>query len=359
MAGADFTNGDFLLYINSGVNASATPYIISSFISGNSLSLTASLSDDPSIQYSIVHINKAGNHEKWINGTVTSANSITLSSSLAFTRNNTPLEWAFVIQPNTNTAANFDLDMQLGSMQSPTVMALNSNVLGSFINSPIRIMPRLTDRSMARTITGSVVKTYNYYNSDFFNLPVVKIQSVQLLDPQTLTPAKDLPYALNVNNPSLRYSVHETNSIKITDLTAIHHPIRVSYLSDLAIAQVDKYLTNDDIRVLNCNQMAKRMETISVIISCKVRTDSTAALITERISTFVNTTKSTDTLSKDRLIQYLYKNNYISYIDVPSLRFDGVYYQLDGTVTPYTNVGSFFGSETACYLAQQIIVSLL
>jgi hypothetical protein len=389
LQGADFTSEDYQLFVDSGPDASTIPALITAVSNTMTLVTDKTFSaDGTDIQYHIVRRNYARNREFWHTGTIVDGTHITLDDVVVgwdFVRNGTYYEWEFVIQSHpSNTTVGGDYMWQvphLTGTYNKTTKTLTVNdtatkvrdtdlgvfsVPGGFpeelFGQKCRVLMRLTDRATVHYLSGSALNTFNYYLRDFFTLPLVRVNAVQQLNPQSMQPVKDLAYKLVVNDSGLRYSSQENNSIEILspDLEdALLQPIQISYLSDLSIDAANQYLNAEDVRVLNANQLAKRMETVSIDISLLVRSELSEAALIERVSLFVNTSKSTEPLSKDKLIKYLYQNNAVSYIDVSALKLSGQYDQCDGTVTTYDDVNEIFGADTACYLARDISVARL
>ncbi len=384
IAGVDFESEDFLLYIDSGPDASVTPKIITGLASPTTLVLDSAFENTAEdIQYHVIRRNRARDREYWLNGQITDNNQITLDvpEDWDFMRNNTYTEWVFDIQPHPlgtpglnmwtipPLTGTYDPDTKVltvsaasGTVSPNTAFTVPDGFDNTLLNEPCRIMPRLVDRVAEHRLGGSAVNTFNYYLRDYFTLPIVRIQSVDLLNPQTLESVKSLDYRLIVNDPGLRYSSTENNSIEILSPDvedALLQPVKVRYLSDLSIEAINQYVNNDDTRVLNSNQLVKRQETIAVDLSVKVRSEEKEATVGSKLASFVNTLRSVDLLSKDKIIKYLYQNNVVSYIEVASLKLSGTYYQQDGVNIDYDDVDNLFGADTACYLARTITVTKL
>lgn len=383
---ADFSVGDYLLYIDSGADASITPIDITGMTDLHRLVVSPDFTTSAGpVDYHIVRRNIASDREFWVDGTISSdGQTVTLDvdESWDFLRNNTYAERCFVVgshpaETYTDGAANWQAPLMIGGFDveskvlspdfstrgiTPNSIAGLSGFTTHYRSKRCRVMVRLVDRAALHVANGTAVDTFNYYLRDFFALPVIRVQSVQLLDAQSLQPERDLKYALTVNDAGLRYSDIENNSLTIdsTELSdAAGKPIRVNYTADLSIGPVNAYLKEPDTRVMNANQLAKRMETISVDLSISVRSESTEAELAQQVALFINTARSSEPLSKDRLIKYLYQQNLISYIDVSAIVMSGEYWQQDGTLTDYTDVNELFGSETSCYLSGTILVTKL
>ena len=385
ISGSDYTTGDLLLYIDSGPDASPTPRIITGLFNAITLSVSPVFTNDATnIQYHVSRRNYDNNHEFWVNGTITGANTIHLDVPVGWdiARNFTDGELEFVIAPHPHgsraletwsmpivtgtydpVAQVLTLNMANGTVDpGHTIFLPTIGFPAPYIGQEVRVMPRLTDRSATHNLSGSAVNTFDYYAGTYFALPVVRIQSVDQLNPQTGVAEKSLAYRMIINFPGLRYSANENDSIEILDPDkegALLQPIRVTYLADLSVSAINAYLNADDTRVLNANQLAKRMETISVDLAVSVRSELTEAQVSDALSTFINTTHSVERLSKDKLIKYLYDHNVVSYIEVASITLSGTYYPLDGVNVDYTDVDELFGADTACYLARSITVTKL
>jgi len=386
LAKADFASEDYLLYVDSGPDASMDPVVITGLNNSVSVNTNKTFSATAeNIQYHIVKRNYARDREYWLTGLIQDGTHVllTVPDNWDFMRQDTYAEWEVVIQPHPDNPAiggqfMWQVPLLTGIYNPSTKVLTVRDAVGTVepslsFTSPggfaqalfdkhCRVMMRVTDRAAEHYLSGSALNTFNYYLRDYFTLPIVRIQNVQQLNPQTLQPVKELAYRLVVNDPGLRYSVDENNSIEILDPDkndALLQPIRVNYLADLSIGAVNQYLNADDTRVLNANQVAKRMETVSVDVSMKVRSELSEAALIEKVAYFINTSASTEPLTKDKLIKYLYQQNAISYIEVASLQMSGDYYQCDGTITPYADGTEIFGADTACYLARDIGVTRL
>jgi len=223
----------------------------------------------------------------------------------------------------------------------------------------VRVMLRVSDRTQSTQLSGTAINTYNYYGGNYFQLPVVQIVNVELLDPVTLQPLRTLDYSLAVLDEGLRYSAIETNRLEINDETAVFQPIRVTYTTDPTIGTVNDYVLAQDTKVLAQAQLVKRMETITVDVQISVRTTLTAPQVAAIIASFINSKRSTSALTKPDIIKALFANTQISYIDIASFVMNAVYYPYTGVVTPFTDVDEVFGAVTAGYLANNISVTKL
>lgn len=384
LQGLDLAPGDVILYIDDGPEATTVPFVLTSETSNTLVFSGAIATTATGLAYHLVRRNNAWNNEFWVNGTVDVSGSfvtITPPAGWDIIRNGTYAEWVWDVTSSPKG------DPSLGDWQAPGLVGVFDPMTGNialdftathftpntavptssgfdvpYRNQPCRVMPRLADRSTAHALSGSAIESFNYYLRDFFTLPLVRIVDVQLLNAQTLQSVRSLGYSLAVNDIGLRYSDSENNSLVIAQADmadAVGQPIKVIYLSDASIAQVNAYLQEPDTRIVNGNQLAKRMETVAIDITVSVRSQLNETDLGQKIATFVNTLDSTIPLSKDKLIQYLYQNNYVSYIDVGSIVLASDYYQANGTVSHAEDVDQTFGAETACYLARTVTVNQL
>lgn len=383
---------DLLLFLDSGPEASVTPFPIRGNPSTDTIEIDHAFTNDANeLSYHIVRKNAGAPLEKWYSGTILANNQIKLEvpDDWDFDRYYSRRMWVVELQAHPDPFLGIDdptfdpppvsvedydpvtkiltLDVALDHVAEYTLAtiwdtdsaAAPRGFQDDILERKVRVMVRLGDRIAARNLAGSVVNTYNYYTGTFFTLPVVRIQAVQQLNPETLQPVKDLPYNLVVNDKGLRYSHKEDIEIEVTDVDAVFQPVRVAYIADPSIESVNEYLNDPDTRVLNANQLAKRMETISVSISVSVRSDRTAAQLSALVAQYINTLRSTERLSKDSLIRYLYQNGAVSFIDVDSLIINATYYKLDGGVETFTDASEVFGADTACYLSNVVSVTKL
>lgn len=225
---------------------------------------------------------------------------------------------------------------------------------------PFRFMVRVLDRMMVRNVRANGIETYNYYNGQKFVLPVVRLLAVEVVDPATQQPIGPANYDLVVSDPGLRYSAREVNKLVLTDQNMHLKPIRVTYLCDATIEAMDNFVNNDDIRVLNCNQVVKRMETIAIDLQLQVKSTRSQSDLVQQLSAYINTLPSTARVAKDGIIQFLYAQGLVTYINMASMRIDGYYYPAEnGVPVLYTNVNEVFGSATAAYIAGSISVTLV
>ena len=383
---------DLLLFLDSGPEAAVEPFPIRGNPTTETIEIDHAFANDASdLSYHVVRKNAGASLEKWYTGTIIANNQIRLAvpDGWDFDRYHSRRMWVVELQPHPDPFLGLDeptfnpppvsvsdydpvtkivtLDVSLDHIAEYTLasvwdtgaLAAPRGFQDDILERKVRVMVRLLDRVAARDLAGSVVNTYNYYTGTFFTLPVVRIQSVQQLNPETLQPVKDLPYNLVVNDKGLRYSHKEDVEIEITDANAVFQPVRVAYIADPSIESVNEYLNDPDTRVLNANQLAKRMETISVSISVSVRSERTAAQLSALVAQYINTLRSTERLSKDSLIRYLYQADAVSFVDVDSLVINATYYKLDGGVETFTDASEVFGADTACYLSNVVSVTKL
>jgi hypothetical protein len=390
-AGMDFSRGELLLYLDSGPDASTTPIVITGVSSSQTLLLGSFNFTDTqtAISYHIVRRNINNNTEVWVTGVITDATHITLDPDTSatgipyagwdYTRNGhktyetslavsslptfggTPFDFTMLPGSDYNaTSRVITVDMAVNHVVAvASLITPGTGFVGAAIGAPVRVMARLVDRVDMHNTPGSALATFNYYASGFFTLPIVKILSVQALDPATLQPTRALPYTLVVNNQGLRYSNEEDISLQIDDGTVVGQPVQIQFLADSSIAAVNEYLSSPDTMIVNANQLAKRMETVSVDVTVNVRSTNTAAQVATAIATYINSVLSTQTLSVDQIIKYLYTQGIVSFVDLSTMEMDVTYYQFNGTVVVQDAVTAFYGAPTACYLAGNINVTVL
>lgn len=369
----DFGNGEVLLYIDSGSFASNVPYVISGVNTDKELTTTTTFtSTESTIQYRIVYKPNITVNEGWHRGRITSEFTIQLPVS-SLCRNNTTYSCSVIVEasPYSGVGNAFSSPILSGEYNESTgVLTLDATdevqgkwdgtngFLPESINELVRVHFRAIDRNYAKNQSGSVVNTYNYYaNNEFFTLPVVRVQAMQLLDPITLAPIKDLNYTFNVVDKGLRYSAIENNTVTISDAEAKFQPIRVTYIADSAIKGIDAYLNNSDTKVQGQNTMAKRMETMLINFSIRVRSEKTSSSIAVAVASYINSLRSNRSLTKAEIIQYLYNQSLITYVELDNVTMDAIYYQADGTITTYTDVNEVFGSDVSCYLSGAINIT--
>jgi hypothetical protein len=155
----------------------------------------------------------------------------------------------------------------------------------------------------------------------------------------------------------LRYSADENNSILIADAEAKFQPVRITYIADSAIKSINSYLNNGDTKVQGQNTMAKRMETMLINFSIRVRSEKTSSSIAVAVASYINSLRSNRSLTKAEIIQYLYNQSLITYVELDNVTMDAIYYQADGTVSNFTDINEVFGSDIACYLSGAINIT--
>jgi hypothetical protein len=355
----DLTQGDFQLYLDSGVDAGV--YTITSY-TDNTLTLAAPFSvSESGLSYRLVYTKSAPIESQWYTAVVISSDTIELLSFPGedLYRNNCPQEMEAVVESYNPDNGQMQCFPVVVTPSSGGTLLCYPAYLTSSVGQPCSVLFRYTDRASAHTLPGQVVNTFNYYNNDFFSLPLISVSNVQLLNPDNMQIIKDLPFTLQVNDTGLRYSSNENNSILINDSSAILQPVLITYMADLSIDAINQFLNAPDNRVINANQLAKRMETILVDLSCNVRSTNTVNVLQQAISLFINTAPSYAPLSIDKIIQYLYAQNLITYLDVSTVQMNGTYLVCDGTTKTFSNVTELFGASTACYVSRNINVALL
>ena len=391
LVNADFVTTDYQLFIDSGSQASSTPVQILNVASTNVITVAVTFTlTESNVAYRIVRFNKSRDTENWVEATVVAMADpktqllLNVPNGYDFARYGSRLLFDVTIVPHpswvppggwgfgTNwqmpkfTAA-YDPGTKILTLDTVTnhwtytagdaYTALAGMLLVA--GSKVRVSLRIQDRSTASQLSGSALNTFNYYADTFFNLPVVQISDVQLLDSSSLQPVRSVDFSLRVDNPGLRYSAQETNTLVINDPTVALLPLAITYVADSSVVLVNNYLNQADTRVVNANQLAKRMETFSVSVTISVRSTLTANEVSSQIASFINTRRSTQVLSKADIIKDLYSNTAISYIDIGSFVMTGKYYKQNGTTELHTAVDEVFGAETATYLANNISVIIL
>jgi hypothetical protein len=221
----------------------------------------------------------------------------------------------------------------------------------------VRLAFQSSDRVLVRDVTGQVVDTFNYYGGDFFQLPIVRIQKVELLNPETLQPTREASWALRVRTAGLRYSHLEENQLEILDTDADYLPFRVTYLTDPTIESVHAYITDDQRRLLAADVVAKRMETFSVDLTLTVASGNSVQTLSAMLASYINTLASTVRLTIDGIVKSLYEQQAETSIDMDSVILGGTYYKQDGTEEIFTNATELFGGSTAAYLARTVSVT--
>ena len=267
---------------------------------------------------------------------------------------------AAVVDNGTYWTVELDLTHPNGLNFVTGVFAQTTGFAAGWFGLPVRFMPRVIDRIMVRNVRANGIETFNYYSGQKFVLPIVRILAVEEVDPATQQTVGPANYDFVVSDPGMRYSARETNQLILTDQNMHLKPIRVTYLCDATIEAMDNFVNNDDVRVLNCNQVVKRMETIAVDVQIQVKSTSSQSDLVQLLASYINTLPSTARVSKDGIIQFLYSQGVVTYINMSSLRIDGYYYPAEnGVPVLYTNVDEVFGAATAAYIAGNISVTLV
>lgn len=394
LAYSDFTldEQDLELYIDDGAEASVSPYLITGVIDDNTIEVDHQFTSiEGPIAYHIVRKNKSVDSEEWYYATIRSNNTLELDvpNGFDFTRFSSYRGWQLVVHPSPGLGAEnltgpWDLppltvddydtvnkiltvDETLDHQAETTIAGVWDSDSGAgtrgfqdaALNRRVRVTFRAMNRVALTQAAGSAVSTFNYYTTDFFVLPIVRIQQVVQLNPETLEPTKNLDYTLEVGDTGLRYSHDEDNKLSILDPgnDVVFQPVRVTYIADQTIESIDSYLHDPDTEVLSANQKAKRMETISIDVAITVRSTATEADLENAIASYINNLDSTERMSKDGLIKYLYEQQVVTSIDTDLLRLDGTYLTYTGTVNTFTDVAEIFGADTACYLANDIAIT--
>lgn len=388
----DLEKQELLLFIDDGPEASVTPYEIVGVDNETTLLLdhTFTTSAGP-VSYHIVRRNRMGEREEWIDAEIVANDTLKLDVPVTWSPNRfgTYRDWQVVISHNpglvgtlqneieypTATIADYDagtreLTLDLASDHIHEVdltpefdTSISASPVGfqdSTMHRRVRVMVRPIDKVDTLAAQGSAVNTFNYYaDGEYFVLPIVRIQSVVRLDPETLQPTTQVPYTLDVDDEGLRYSHLEENTLRITEAgnDIIFQPLRVTYLADPSIENIDNYLKDPDTRVINANPLAKRMETISASVEIEVRSEKSVAELQNLIASYVNNLDSTQRLSKDGIIKFLYQEDAVSFIDTDSLVLNATYFKFTGELVEFDDVSEVFGSDTAAYLSNAITVT--
>jgi hypothetical protein len=391
LVNADFTTTDYQLFLDSGSQASSTPIQVLSVASTNVITLATSFTvTESNVAYRLVRFNKSRDTENWIEATVVAMPDpktqllLDVPTGYDFARYGSHLLFDVTIVPHPSWTPpggwGFGTNWQMPKFTAaynPTTKILTldhaathwtytagdayTSLAGMLLvaGSKVRVSLRIQDRATATQLNGSALNTFNYYSDIFFDLPVVQISDVQLLDSSSLQPVRSVDFSLRVDNAGLRYSAQETNTLVINDPSVALLPLAISYVADSSIVQVNNYLNQADTRVVNANQLAKRMETFSISVTISVRATVTANEVSSQIASFINTRRSTQVLSKADIIKDLYSNTAISYIDISSFSMSGKYYKQNGSTELHTSIDEVFGAETATYLANNISVIIL
>lgn len=378
----DYASGDYLLYIDSGEAANVDPIVINGLVSATQIDVSPVVfsTSEPDIQYRIVYRPRITDKEGWYRGVVVNADTIRLQVPAAsdLSRYGTLHHVVIMVEPSPIGAATptWESPRLTGTFNSVTGELTVETAAGTAQSSgsdiwvdgsgfnpdrfydTVRVHLRTIDRNVVKSGAGSVIDTYNYYaNREFFALPVVRVQAVELLDPETLAPVRQLPYTFVIGDKGLRYSTVETNSIEINDADADFQPIRISYIADSSIKDINAYLNNPDTRVLGQSVMAKRMETITVDISMRVRSERSSTSIAVAVSSYINALRSSRRLTKAEIIKYLFQENLISYVELDTVRMAATYLPIDDSPSVASDVNEIFGSDVACYLSGRINIT--
>lgn len=358
---------DYFLHIDSGPDASPTPRRITAFAGTSTFVVDFKFTADANnVAYHISRRTTQQSKEGWVAAALSSwsGSSLTLTlldfDATALLSNNTYARFAGYVQCLSSTVAAVG-PAQVVSATSTTVTLLATDPGGlaaALTGQTLRVGFKLADRAQATAITGSLLNTFDYYAGGYMTLPLVRVQKVEQLDSATGQVVRSLPFTLLVNDAGLRYSPNEDNTLFINDAEAVYQPLRITYSADSSIQAVDDFLNDFNTRVENANHMAKRMETILIDLTITVRSTQTASSLSTQIARFINTRPSTQAVSKDAVIQYLYQNELVTGVDTSTFVLNGTYYQLDGTETDYADAATIFGADTACYVAGAITVVL-
>ena len=381
-------DGDVLLYIDSGTSANVEPFVVGSVVSPTEITVVSAVfqASEPNIQYRLVYRPRLTDHEGWFTATITSNSSIQLHlpPNTDITRNNTISDAVILVEPHPygsgvspwrcpRITGRYDIesgvitvdtaDTTTGYGTDPTesdVWVSNSGFDTSRIFDLVRVHIRVIDRNSVKSAAGSVINTYNYYaNRQFFSIPIVRIQAVELLDIETLAPLRSLAYTFNIRDKGLRYSADEVNAIDISSAefeTALFQPVRISYVADSSIRDINTYLNNPDTRVLGQSTMAKRMETITVDMSLTVRSEKSSSSISVAVASYINSLRSTRRLTKVEVVKFLFDQALISYVELDTIVMNITYLPSDGPPIVVPNVSEYFGSDISCYLSGVITI---
>jgi hypothetical protein len=378
----DFDAGDVQLFLSSGPSAQPDPYPIVSMIGGTTLVVAPASFESAAVgvSFTLAHTRAAAADEQWFTGTVTSATTIAPDAPLMQSERYGSLDyWRLDVYPLTDTwsavglpisgltASLLTLDITRCRTQAPAVTDgvgfgagyyTDSAPAAPAVGTRVRFCLRATQRTMTLTTPGYAAQSFSYYSGGFMTLPVARVISVQELESETGAPSRDLPWTLLLDEPGLRYSSKEVNTLQINDTDAIRRPIRVRYVADTSIATIDSFVNTPDNRVVNASQVVKRMESLVVNVSMKVRTTLSAEEISLNVASFINQRPSTQPLSKDAIIAHLYSTNAVSQIETETFTLTAIYYGADGSTVNLTS-DSVYGSETACYLSGDVLVTVI
>ena len=99
------------------------------------------------------------------------------------------------------------------------------------------------------------------------------------------------------------------------------------------------------------------LETMLINFSIRVRSEKTSSSIAVAVASYINSLRSNRSLTKAEIIQYLYNQSLITYVELDNVTMDAIYYQADGTVSNFTDINEVFGSDIACYLSGAINIT--
>lgn len=385
---------DAWLALDTGNDASLVPKAVTSVISSTAIGIepNALISAVSNVHYRLLHRPGWLAMESWAPATIVNGSHIDvlktdLPAGWAWKRNDTFGQWNLhiirdgrtdgpvvatpawelphirivgVVDNGTYWRVQVDVPNANGLNYVTGVFQYTSGFQAGWHGRQVRFMLRILDRMMVRNVRANGVETYNYYNGPKFILPVVRILAVELVDAATQQPVGPVNYDLVVTDAGLRYSAREVNQLVLTDPGLHLKPIRVTYLCDATIEAMDNFVNNDDVRVLNCNQVVKRMETIAVDLQVQVKSTRSQSELIQLLASYINTLPSTARISKDGIVQFLYSQRAVTYINMSFMRLDGFYYPSEnGVPVEYLNVDEVFGAATAAYIAGLISVTLV
>lgn len=335
------------LHLDAGQNASITPYPITA-VSTHLVNFTGSgLVSESFVPYHITHRPSISytSYIGYMDGSVLRMSSVAELSNYAAVR-------LRIVPLYTSAAA------ETRNISSITGTAVTLDTASALPNgTAVLVYIVRMDRTATTSVPGTALFTYNYYANTFMDLPVVRLLSVELLDPTTLAPVRALPFEVTPVRPGYRYSAQEVNDLVILDSSAIGFPMLLTYSTDPTISQIDSYLVNEDTKNQCTSILAKRMESIVVSIAVTVRSDRTTADLQDLLSQYIIGITSRQPVSKDGIIKYLYDQQVVSSVDIRSFVLSGVYYREDGVTVAYGDSASIYGAETATYLAGAITVN--
>ncbi len=345
------------LHLDSGPEASPEPLKITAFTGTSTFTVDHVFEETAvNVAYHISHRQTRQAAEAWVVAKIDGAGRLELVDAVPtalLTSASTTGRVQAVVQESVFFADNPGV---VTAISGQFVTLSTSAALAGFAGLMTRVSFRLDDRAQASAVTGSLLATYDYYAGGYMTLPLVRVQKVEVLDAANGQAVATVPFVLEVNDPGTRYSHVEDVSLYIADPTAVYQPLRVTYTADPSIEAVDNFLNDFNTRVENANQMAKRMETLLINVSLTVRSTSSAAALSSQLAQYINTRPSTQTMSKDGMIQFLYQNNLVTGVRTDLFVLTGTYYQLDGTEVVFADTAEIFGADTACYVAGTVNV---